>query len=69
MSELTEQKINDRVAELLYSLDEMDNELAAATLAVGLVSFLDSIHDAGISQHVISYLNTSLPPVVKKSLQ
>jgi hypothetical protein len=67
--ELNEQQINDHVQQLLYSLDEMDNELAAATLAVGLVSFLDSISDAGISQHVISYLNTSLPPVVKKSLQ
>jgi len=69
MFQLTEQKINDRVQELLYLLDEMSNELAAATLAVGLVSFLGSINDARISQHVISYLNTSLPPVVKKSLQ
>jgi hypothetical protein len=59
--ELDGQKITDKVTELLYMLDEEGNEFAAAVLSVSLVTFLESVNDAKITEHVVSYLNRALP--------
>ena len=59
--ELDGEKITDKVNELLYILDEGGNEFAAAVLSVSLVTFLDSVNDAKITEHVVWYLNQTLP--------
>ena len=59
--ELDGQKITDKVTELLYMLDEGGNEFAAAVLSISLVTFLDSVNDAKITEHVVSYLTKTLP--------
>jgi len=55
------QKITDKVTELLYMLDEGGNEFAAAVLSISLVTFLDSVNDAKITEHVVGYLTKALP--------
>jgi len=59
--ELDGQKVTDKVTELLYMLDDEGNEFAAAVLSVALSTFLDSVNDAKITEHVASYLNRALP--------
>lgn len=58
---LEEQKITDKVTELLYMLGEGGNEFAAAVLSVSLVTFLASVNGAKITEHVVSYLIKALP--------
>jgi hypothetical protein len=58
--ELDGQKITDKVNELLYMLDEEGNEFAAAVLSVALVTFLGSVNDSKITEHVVGYLNMAL---------
>ena len=58
--ELDEQNITDKVTELLYMLDEEGNDLAAAVLSVSLVTFLGSVNDAKITEHVVGYLSNVL---------
>lgn len=67
--QLDPQQINDRVHELLYSLDEVPNEMAGAVLSVALIAFLDGIKDGDVTQAVASYLNAAFPDHVKTLLQ
>jgi hypothetical protein len=66
---LDPQRINDRVQELLYSLDEIPNEMAGAVLSVALIEFLDGIKDVEVTQQVACYLNAAFPNHVKMLLQ
>jgi hypothetical protein len=59
--ELDGQKVTDRVQQLLYELNEEGDDVAAAVLSVSLVTFLNSVNDAKITEHVVSYLITALP--------
>jgi len=59
--ELDGQKVTDRVQQLLYELNEEGDDVAAAVLSVSLVTFLNSVNDAKITEHVVSYLNRALP--------
>jgi len=66
---LDPQRINDRVQELLYSLDEIPSEVAGAVLSVALIAFLDGAKDVDVTQQVAAYLNEAFSDHVKKLLQ
>jgi hypothetical protein len=69
IEQLDPQRINDHVQELLYSLDEIPNEMAGAVLSVALIAFLDGAKDVDVTQAVAPYLNDAFPDHVKKLLQ
>jgi hypothetical protein len=69
IEQLDPRQINDRVQELLYSLDEIPNEMAGAVLSVALIAFLDGAKDVDVTHQVTSYLNDAFQDHVKALLQ
>ena len=57
---LSEEAINNKTHELLYMIDDNDDEMVAAMLAVGLMTFLNRRNDPAMTEHVVAYLGKAL---------